>query len=178
MIRAAARALRRFVRAEDGSATVEFSIVFLPMFAMLFTAVELGMINIRHSTLERAMDLTVRDIRLGTGAAPQHNQIKNMICLRAGFINDCDNSLRLEMIPLNPRAWAGTPATPDCTDQSQPVAPVRSFTNGIDNELMFLRACAKLDPVFPNWGLGDALIKDAAGQYALIATAIFVQEPR
>lgn len=169
--------LRRFRRSEDGSATVEFAILVMPLFVMLCSAAELGLIHVRQSMLESAMDRTVRDIRLGTGNAPQHDAIKAAICSRAGFIDDCD-SIRLEMIQLDPRAWTAVPPAPDCVDRSEEVAPVRNFENGRQNELMFLRACVKYDPILPTIGMGSNLIKDGAGQYALITTAAFVQEPR
>ncbi len=43
---------------------------------------------------------------------------------------------------------------------------------------MILRACAKIDPVFPTTGLGKNMVKDGYGQYALTSTTVFVQEPR
>ena len=124
------------------------------------------------------MDITVREIRLGTGAAPQHDEIKTRICNRAGFIDACEENLKLEMIQVDPRAWTAIDPDPDCTDKSEEVLPVRSFVNGLDNELMVMRACAKIDPVFPTTGLGANMSTDAFGQYALIATSVFVQEPR
>ncbi|TNF59631.1 MAG: pilus assembly protein [Rhodobacteraceae bacterium] len=177
MIRKVSRHLRRFSRREDGSATVEFSILFLPMFTFLLSAVEIGMIHIHHSMLERAVDMTVRDIRLGTGTAPQHDQIRQTICDRAGFIDDCSGSVRIEMVLMDPFNWTNPPTDADCIDQSQTIAPVRSFTNGASNQLMFMRVCATFDPVFPTIGMGKNLIKDGAGKYALISTAAFVQEP-
>ncbi|MBE1282615.1 MAG: pilus assembly protein [Rhodobacteraceae bacterium] len=178
MIRSFSNWIRKFRRSEDGSATVEFAITFPMMMFFLMSGVELGMITLRHASLERAMDITIRDIRLGTGAAPQHDEIKDLICTRAGFIQDCDSNLRLEMIQLDPRALTAIDSTPDCTDQSEEVAPVRSFENGQSNELMILRACAKIDPVFPSTGLGNSVVKDGAGQFALVASSAFVQEPR
>ena len=170
--------LRRFFRAEDGSATVEFAITFPAMLFMLLSGIELGLVGLRHAALERAMDMTVRDIRLGTGSAPQHDEIKDLICARAGFIKECQTNLKLEMVQLDPFNWGGLDETPDCTDRSEEVAPVRSFVNGQSNELMVLRACAKIDPIFPTVGLGKNMVKDAAGQYALVSTTAFVQEPR
>ncbi|PCH74407.1 MAG: pilus assembly protein TadE [Rhodobacteraceae bacterium] len=182
MIRAITGPLRsflgRFSRSENGSATIEFAITFPAMLFLMLSGVELGMITLQHSMLERALDMTVREIRLGTGTAPQHDQIKAMICARAGFIANCDTSLRLEMIQVDPRAWVDIPMDADCTDQSVEVTPVRSFVNGLENELMFLRACAKFTPVFPTSGLGKNINKDAAGQYSLVSTSAFVQEPR
>jgi len=138
----------------------------------------LGFVTLHHSMLERAVDMTVRDIRLGTGTAPQHDEIKDMICAAAGFIDDCDTSLRLEMIQLDPYNWNEISDDADCIDQSEEVNPVRSFVNGLENELMFLRACVKIDPVFPTTGLGKNMVKDGAGQYALVSMSAFVQEPR
>ena len=82
------------------------------------------------------------------------------------------------MIQVDPRNWGSISASPDCTDKSEEVVPIRSFVNGLENELMVLRACAKIDPVFPTTGLGANMAKDQYGQYALIATSVFVQEPR
>ena len=169
---------RRFWRAEDGNATVEFAITFPAMITIMLSGLELGFVTLQDSMLERAMDLTVREIRLGTGTAPQHDEIKDMICERAAFIKDCSNSLRLEMIQVDPRAWSGIDGEPDCTDRSEEVSPVRNFINGQENDLMILRACAKIDPVFPTTGLGSNMQKDDFGQYSLVATSVFVQEPR
>lgn len=178
MIGRIAATLRRFWRDEAGNATIEFAITFPAIITIMLSGLELGFVTLQHAMLERAMDLTVRDIRLGTGSAPQHDQIKDMICTRAGFIPHCATSLRLEMIQVDPRNWSSIDDTPDCTDKSEEVAPVRNFVNGQENELMILRACAKIDPVFPTTGLGENIVKDGAGQYALTSTTVFVQEPR
>jgi len=170
--------LRRFRRSEQGSATVEFAIVFPAMFFMMLSGIELSFVTLRHSMLERALDITVRDIRLGTGTVMQHDEIKDTICARAGFIDNCSANLRLEMIQVDPRNWVAVPADADCTDKSEEVSPVRSFVSGTDNELMILRACAKIDPVFPTSGLGADLAKGQDGQYALVSSSAFVQEPQ
>lgn len=162
---------------EDGSATIEFVILF-PFFITIFlSAVELGMYTMRQAMLERGLDLAVRDVRLGTGVDFDHDALKDQICEYAGFIPDCDNGLRLEMIQIDLRTNVTIPATPDCSDQSEPVSPVRTFISGQANELMVLRACVKFDPLFPTTGLGKQLDVDGAGQAAMIATAAFVQEP-
>lgn len=170
--------LGRFRRSEDGGATIEFSIVFPALMFFMLSGIELGMVSLNHVMLERAMDITVRDIRLGTGTAPQHDEIKDLICERAGFISNCSENLRLEMVQVDPRDWTNISTDADCTDQSEEVSPVRSFVNGLENELMILRACAKFKPFFPTTGLGDSLIKDGAGQYSLVSMSAFVQEPR
>lgn len=170
--------LRRFRRSEDGTATIEFALTFPAIMLVFMSSVELGMATFNHSMLERAVDMTVRDIRLGTGTAPQHDEMKNLICERAAFITECDKNLKLEMVQVDPRNWIGIDVEADCTDLSEEVAPVRNFDNGKENELMILRACAKINPVFPTTGIGKQIEKDGAGQYALISTSAFVQEPK
>ncbi|MGR3760179.1 TadE/TadG family type IV pilus assembly protein [Roseobacteraceae bacterium NS-SX3] len=186
------KSLLAFRRGDDGNATVEFAVTFPVLLIILLTTVELGLVTLRQSQLERALDQTVRDLRLSTGANLQHDEIRDRICSRSGFIDDCATSLRLEMIQLNPFIWASGTATTaedgstgfhtiptegDCIDQVEDVQPVRNFINGQSNELMFIRACMKFSPVFPAWGLGKGLEKDADGRVSLFASSAFVQEP-
>ena len=178
MTRALKTVWRRFRRSQAGSATVEFAIVFPAVITVLLSGIELGLVSLQHAMLECAVDITVREIRLGTGSAPQHDQIKDLICDRAEFISDCGSNLRLEMIQIDPRAWASIPVDPDCTDRTEPVQPVRNFVNGQENDLMVLRVCAMIDPIFPTTGLGKSLGTGPGGQFSLVSTTVFVQEPR
>ena len=177
MIRALSQRLRRFRRGDDGNATVEFVIIF-PVFMMfLVFSLELSFITLRHAMLERGLDLTVRQIRLGYATPPNHSTIKNMVCDFSQLGGNCAENLRLEMKPINPRAYAGLDTTADCTDRGEPTKPVKQFTPGQQNELMILRACLKYDPLLPNGVLGKALRKDASGQSAVVSISAFVNEP-
>lgn len=169
--------LSRLRRDERGSATVEFAIL-APFFIMFIAfAIELGMLSLRAAMLERGLDIAVREVRLGTGTAPDHDEIKQIICDNASVIADCDTSLRLEMIPTDLRSFATLDTTPDCTDASEPSKPVRNFIPGGQNQLMLLRACLKYSPMFPDQMLGDTLVKDSSGDVALTTVSAFVQEP-
>jgi len=168
---------RKFCRDERGTASVEFVVVFPFFLGLLLSSFELSLITMRETMLERALDLTVRDIRLETGSAPQHDDIKALVCERAPVIPNCELNLRLEMIQIDPSNWTAPQAAFDCTDTSEEVQPVRNFVNGMDNDLMLLRACAKFEPIFPGVGIGKNLDKDGAGMAALVATSAFVQEP-
>jgi hypothetical protein len=170
--------LRRLWTGEAGTATVEFAIMF-PFYVTLFlSAVELGMIHFRHSMLERGLDMAVRDIRLGTGTNPSHDDIKDAICNYSGVLPSCGTNLRLEMILVEPRNYAAPSATADCIDHSEATNPMQGFTHGGSNEMMLLRACYVFSPVFPTAGLGYQMPKDGAGNVAMTAASAFVQEPR
>ncbi|MGH1458575.1 MAG: TadE/TadG family type IV pilus assembly protein [Paracoccaceae bacterium] len=178
MIRIVKKSLRRLRRQEDGTATLEFAIMF-PMFVfMLLSGVEIGMINFRHSLLERGLDMAVRDLRIGPTFAPSHGDLKQSVCTYAGFIPDCMSNLKLEMVPVDMRNYSAMPGDSDCTDKAEEVSPVRNFRAGGANTTMVLRACVKFDPVFPLSGLGKDLATQDGGQAAMIATTAYVQEPR
>lgn len=178
MIQTLTKQLRRFRAREDGNMPVEFAIWFPFFLTLLLASIELGIVTVRSTTFERALDLTVREIRVGTGTAPQHSEIKTSICDNIALIPNCEENLRLEMIQRDLRAWTSIPTATDCTDQALAVTPVREFSNGLDNELMVLRACLKFSPMFPTTSLGSAMVKDNNGDAGLIATSAFVQEPR
>ncbi|EPX85573.1 TadE/TadG family type IV pilus assembly protein [Salipiger mucosus] len=178
MIRAVLSRLRRFRSDEAGSATVEFAIYATLLFVVLAVGVEFAYMNLRHAMLERALDLVVRDIRLGTGNAPSYETVRGKICKETAIAEDCDGNLRLEMMQVDPRAFVGLPADADCANIEEDPRPVRHFQPGLDNDLMLIRACLKFQPMFPTTGFGGQLHKDAEGYAQLVATSAFVQEPR
>lgn len=171
------RAWRRFRDDRRGTATVEFVLIFPAFLSMMAMSIELGFVTLRSTLMERGLDIAVREIRLGTGTAPQHDEIKRIVCENALFLSDCESNLQLEMRPADPRAFNSLDTTPDCTDRSEPAKPVRQFTPGQQNQLMLLRACFKYDPFFPEEILGQALRADDSGQAVIIKTTAFVQEP-
>ncbi|CAD0183425.1 Flp pilus assembly protein TadG [Ruegeria sp. THAF57] len=168
--------LLKFRRSESGSVTVEFVLIFPAFLFFILSAVEYSLVTLQQAMLERAVDQSVRDIRLGTGSNLTHDQIKDSICNKSIMVRECGKNLRLEMIIQNAFVGVDLPPAPDCTDNSEEVKPVRQFKQGQSNELMILRACAKIDPVFPTSAMGRAL-SDETGQIALTATTAFVQEP-
>ncbi|MEP5732302.1 MAG: pilus assembly protein [Sulfitobacter sp.] len=178
MIRPLKKFLRRFARSQDGSAILIEFCIFVPiLFGAFLMAVEMGVYSMRQMYLDRSLDIAVRFVRLNTNGNFTHTTIKDMICDNAGWLENCSESLRLEMVTVDPRAFAQFDQTADCVDTSEPVEPVRGFTLGQENELMMLRACIKFKPLYPTSGLGFALEKDGAGEAKMISSATFVQEP-
>ena len=177
MIRALSNRLRRFRRGTDGNTSIEFVIIFPLFMTFLLFSLELSFITLRHAMLERGLDLTVRQIRLGYATPPDHPTIKGMVCDYSKLGGNCEENLRLEMKPIDPRAYVGLDVAADCTDAAEPTKPVRQFVAGQRNQLMILRACLKYNPFFPGATLGEALHKDSSGQAAVTSISAFVQEP-
>lgn len=169
--------LRSKAQEEDGTATIPF-IIFLPFFMLLvMSALEMGTVMLRHVMLERALDISVRDLRLGHWKNPTHEEFKRVVCNRAGVIPDCMNVLLVELRPVSTSTWEPLAAGPICVDRAEPIKPVTTFDSGAGDEMMLIRACAKFDPIFPTSGLGFQLPKDNTGAYALVSATAFVNEP-
>lgn len=169
--------LRRFRRDEDGGPTVEFVLVFVPFMVLAVSAFELGLLMTRHVMLERGLDMAMREVRLNTGSSVDETDVKRMVCNAAGIIPNCMQQLRLEMRPIDPENWSNIPRAASCTDVNDPFAPARNFTNGNENEIMIVRACAIFSPMLPSMGLGYFLAQGPQGYYRLVSTSAFVMEP-
>ncbi|WP_226779236.1 TadE/TadG family type IV pilus assembly protein [Oceaniglobus trochenteri] len=169
--------LARFRRDEDGGPTIEFTILVVPVLWMFMSGAEAGLLNMRSVMLERGTDIAMRAVRLHPDTPPTHEQVKQMICDQALLIPDCMASLRVEMRNVPRSAWNSVNSDVECTDRSDEIRPLTRFVPGRASELMLVRACVKIAPIFPTTGLGLMLPKDGAGDYAAISTAAFVNEP-
>lgn len=170
--------LTRFGMSEDGAVTVEFVIVF-PVFMALFVSVfEAGLMMTKLTMLDRALDLTVRQIRLASESeAITHEAVKEMICDNTVIIDNCDNVLQLEMVVISTDTWTMPDNTLDCIDREAEIEPVVNFSAGGENDIVYVRACIVVDPMFPNMGLGLILTKDPTGGVRLTASSAFANEP-
>ncbi len=177
------RRLRAGAR-EDGNASVEFALLF-PLFLTLFiSSIESGLMSLRYVMLDRSVDLAVRELRLGLAiefssmsATEAHDELKTRICSNTLMIPDCGNVLFLELISVNPDAWNIPSPNTQCVDRTEEINPTLNFNPGAANEMMIVRACAVVDPLVPDFGLGARFMKDASGGVALIASSAFVNEP-
>ncbi len=179
MIRTLLRLVSRKARDEDGSATVEFAILF-PAFIMVFmSAFESGIFMVRNVMLERGVDIAVRDLRLGLPVPPSFDEFKATVCDNAVIIDDCLNVVQIELQPVNTLTWAPLQGDAKCIDQASVIDPIdeTTYLGGGNNEMMLVRVCALYQPFFPSTTLGMQMPKDDFGNYALVVTSAFVNEP-
>jgi len=169
--------LLRAIRHEDGTASLEFAIV-VPILLMIFMAsFESGMLMIRHSMLEQAVDVTMRDLRIGLIKNPTADLIKQAICGRSTILVNCQKNIHIELTPVSTTSWDFPSAKTECVDRSEVIQPSLNFNPGTANEVMLVRVCVVQDAMFPTTGVGLALPKDASGGYGLVAVSAFVNEP-
>ena len=178
MFSAPKRFLRKFARAEDGTGTLEFVIVFPVIFSLFLMSLEISILTLRQVMLERAVELAVRDVRIGKIPDPSHAQLIEAICDRASAMPKCRQDLQLEMIIEDVYAWGGGVNGPvRCIDRAEDVQPLVQFVNGGNNNLMILQACMLFDPMFSSIGVGAVIPKVSGNAYGLIAKSAFVMEP-
>ena len=172
------KALRHFRKDESGAVfLIEFVILFPLVFGIFLGSIEMSIYSLRQVHLNRGLEDAVRFVRLNTRSDMTHTQIKNLICEKAGNLRNCAETLRLEMITVDPRNFKKLSSDVDCIDQSKPVTPERGFVLGEQHDLMILRACLKFDPMLPTSRLGFKFATDGSGQSAMYAISAFVQEP-
>ncbi|QYK43615.1 MAG: pilus assembly protein [Paracoccaceae bacterium] len=174
------RMLARFKRREDGGAMVELVIVMPVMMLVFMAAFESGMYMTRQIMLERGVDLTIRDLRLGAldvSAANGHDVLKTAICDRTPFLRDCDSTIRIELRPVSTTTWNLPTDSTTCFDRDEELNPSLRPNPGVENQLMLVRVCVIQDAIFPGANIGSGIVRDTQGGYALVTVASFVNEP-
>ncbi|MEM9434791.1 MAG: TadE/TadG family type IV pilus assembly protein [Pseudomonadota bacterium] len=164
---------------EDGNASIEFAIL-LPLFVIVFVSTfEVGMAMTRLTVLEHGLDVTVRAMRLGTGAEYEHDDIRDMVCDNASMLDECYETLQVELVRIDPDTWVMPAEDATCVRRASTAEPLITFRDngGAPNDIMFMRVCYVVDPMYPAIGLGSLLTVDASGAMQLIAETAFAQEP-
>lgn len=91
---------RRFGRADEGATAVEFALVSLPFFLLLFAIIELGLVFLVDVTLDSAVGHSSRQIRTGEfqEASGTPEQFKANICSRMIWLEaGCSSALRVDV---------------------------------------------------------------------------------
>ena len=172
--------LARFARDERGSATLEFVLLFPAIWLFFMLSIETGTLSMRQVMLERGLDLTVRDVRIGVMPNPTHDDLVKRLCQHASLLPNCLESTRLEMIPANARNFTTPTRSVTCIDRSATGSTVIDVTNGLNNQLMILRVCSLFKPTLAMAFIGHKLAAPPPGssdEYALAATSAYVMEP-
>jgi Flp pilus assembly protein TadG len=93
------RALRRFVRRQEGAAAVEFALVATPFLALLFAILETAMVFFAGQTLEAAASDSARLIMTGEAQTKSFSaaDFKTEVCNRMYGLFDCTNGVYVDV---------------------------------------------------------------------------------
>ncbi len=176
IVRSFPKYLGAFWRDSSGNATMEFVVFFPFLMYMILSIGEAGVLMTRTVMLDRGLDIAIRDLRLGLTPGVTHDDIKQQICDAAFLLGECEDVVLLELTPL-PDINSFPASGANCIDRTSEIEPTITFTPGARSEIMFVRACLIVDPVFPGMGLGAMLPTDASGGYAIVVQSAFMNEP-
>ena len=174
--------VRRFAADVRAGATVEFVIIAPLLLTSVFSIFESGWLMTQSMMLDRGLDNAVRELRIGKsdGTDFTHAEVRTIICQQSLVIEDCENALLIELTPMTDYDADDPRRCIDRVDGT--INPDDSFDPGARSEVMFVRVCAIVDPIFPDmWmGLGTQMPKvsdkDLTG-IALISFGAFMNEP-
>lgn len=164
---------------EDGVATIEFVAMFPMALMILFMAGESAVVNLRKTNLDRALEMTIREVRLGIVNNPTSSSLRSAICQRMGDPRNCSRDLTLELNVVDPlKTNLVVPSlTATCVNRSAAINTTPNFNAGTANQLVLVRACYVIDVIFPT-SVSSITVADSAGtEHRLISTTAFVNEP-
>jgi Flp pilus assembly protein TadG len=170
--------LYRFLGDRSGNATIEFVLLFPAFMFVMLAGIESGLTLTKKVMLERALDIAVRDLRLGLIENPTHAALRDRICQRTVVLGECTEALLLELQVIDEVAWVLPAQNAPCIDRSEEIAPLTTFDPGVSNQVMLVRACVLIEPLFPTTPYGLGLTLDPTGAFALRTASAFVNEPR
>ncbi len=171
------RKLRRFGRARRGAAAVEFALVAVPFFLLVFGMAEISMIGFAQTSLNNAVSETARQIRTGQAqkGGVSAGEIREMLCeeLNAFISMECDGRLYLDVNRFDSFVTAGAAANPIQNGEFQD--PGFGYTPGAPSDIVVVRAYYRWHIITPMFEgiLGNV----SGGQRVLVSTMMFRNEP-
>lgn len=170
--------LIRRLRSEDGAVTVEFVIVFPFLLSLMLMAIDSGITQLRQTFLHRAVDLAVREVRLGR--INESDAMSALICARTSMLPNCRENITVEMQVINTQTFAGLNEPTRCVNREENLTPAVDFnpgSRGDVQDLMLVRVCVAADPFIRLTGALTQMALNQEGNYVLTSNAVFVNEP-
>jgi len=165
----------RSKRKREGAAAVEFAMVAIPFFLMIFSILELGVVFVLDSVLETAAMESGRLIR--TGQANEQNfdkdKFKTQVCNKmVVFKSDCASRMTVDVrvIPKFSAPNAPDPVTNNAMDPNKTI-----YNGGQAGSLILVRVWYTHPLVTPL--LSQAVSRVGPGKVLLSATTAFRNEP-
>lgn len=166
--------LARFHASQDGATAVEFALVALPFFTLLFAILELGLVFMVSTSLENATDAAARRIRTGevqseggTAAA-----FKTAICERLVLSANCSGNLRVDVRTFD---QFDDIDTADPVEDGELDEEELTFEPGGPEDIVLVRAYYEWSLITPL--LNQSLENLSNGKRLITAAATFRNEP-
>jgi Flp pilus assembly protein TadG len=170
------RGLSGLLRRRDGAAAVEFALVIIPLFWMIFGMLEFGAMSMVQTNLDSAVSEAGRKIRTGTAQAGgmTRQDLEDEICANLNKIMAlaCPNNLFLDVDRYDSFANVGngTPTAGGAIDLGQ-----INYQPGGADEVILVRAYYQWEVFTPLFGSIFANMND--GKRLVVSSMLFRNEP-
>jgi Flp pilus assembly protein TadG len=170
----AARRGARFGKNEDGATAVEFGLVAVPFFALMFAILETAIVFFAGQLLETAVGDTGRLVR--TGQAHEQGmsaeQFKAAVCTRMFSLIDCDGlSIDVRTFPTFDSIQLGVVVDED----GELVVEDFDYQIGEPGDIVVVKVLYQWPVIVTQ--LGNNLANLPNGKHVLSATTVFKNEP-
>ncbi|WP_181704649.1 TadE/TadG family type IV pilus assembly protein [Chthonobacter rhizosphaerae] len=164
----------RFARRADGSVAVEFAIVSVPFFALLFAILETALIFFVGQILDTAVTQAARQIRTGQVQQTKLNAdgFKALVCSGLAGFGDCAGNLAVEVVRYDDfnSVTLGSPVGADGK-----VKDDFGFDPGKRGDVVVVRGFYQWPAFFNMFGTSSTPL--ANGKHLLGAAVAFRNEP-
>ncbi len=167
--------LQEWAADKRGIAAVEFALIGIPFFFLIFGLLEVSVLFIMSTVLENAVSEASRQIRTGQLQENGFGQVafKTMVCDELFNLLDCNSKLRLDVKTFSDFASTGTPNVIDGSGNLDDSG--FEFSPGNPNEIVVVRVFYEWDLITP---VLSAPLSNMSGDRRLLqSTAVFRNEP-
>ena len=177
------RRMRRYLKNKEGTAAIEFAILAIPFFMLLFATLELAIVFFINSTLNHAVSEAGRFIRTGNfQACGTKEKFKELVCDKMSGLGNCEARLRIDVVsgtnfgsitlPTPPEPPKLDPTDPTSTDD----IPNGDFASTVASDPVVIRGLYYHKLVLPPQ-LTRLESINGRGIRVLNATTAFKNEP-
>jgi len=123
--------IAHFKKDKEGATAIEFALLALPFFMLLFAILELAIIFFISSTLNFAVSEAGRQIRTGNYQNCGQASFKTLVCNNMLTVGDCQNRLRIDVVSGANFSSITLPAPPEPPEPDpDPNAVIPPIPNG------------------------------------------------
>ncbi|MBO6677851.1 pilus assembly protein [Parvibaculum sp.] len=165
--------LRGFRRSRSGATAIEFSLLAMPFFALLFALIETSVIYFSNANLDSVVADAGRLIRTGQvqSGGMTEAQFKSYICDRLTLVSDCASDVHVDVRKFSS---FGSVTPPALIDGDGNIVETTVFQPGSAGDIVLVR-------VYFSWGIvGPSIVGLSnleGGGHLVAASAAFRNEP-
>lgn len=171
------------LRAEGGAVAIEFGILALPFFTIIFAILETSMVFFAGQVLDSAVQDASRKVRTGESSSYSLSQFRTEICTGLFNIFDC-SKLKISVKTISTFSTVSsnfiTPIKPSCdpsTDPDQCWQVVEAYQAGTGSSIELVQVFYKWPTIIDFGGFNLQNQSDAGGARLLSVVRVFRNEP-